>query len=52
MSTYSEQAFDSSHYDSARPTYPDQFYKTLVDYHKQVEGNVTSLAMDVGTARV
>ncbi|QBM90265.1 Methyltransferase domain-containing protein [Metschnikowia aff. pulcherrima] len=49
MSTYSEQAFDSSHYDSARPTYPDQFYRTLVDYHKQVEGNVTSLAMDVGT---
>ncbi len=49
MSTYSEQAFDSSHYDSARPTYPDQFYRSLVDYHKQVEGNETSLAMNVGT---
>ncbi|GEQ66944.1 hypothetical protein JCM33374_g607 [Metschnikowia sp. JCM 33374] len=49
MSTYSEQAFDSSHYNSARPTYPDKFYKTLVDYHLEKKGNVTELAMDLGT---
>lgn len=49
MATYSEQAFDSSHYNSARPTYPDQFYEKLVAYHKENDGNVTDLAMDVGT---
>ncbi|OBA22174.1 S-adenosyl-L-methionine-dependent methyltransferase [Metschnikowia bicuspidata var. bicuspidata NRRL YB-4993] len=49
MTTYSEQAFDSSNYNSARPTYPDQFYKTLVAFHKAHSGNVTSLAMDVFT---
>lgn len=48
MATYSETEFNSTHYGSARPTYPDKFYETLVDYHTSTPGNVTDLAMDVG----
>lgn len=47
MATYSQQDFDTNHYDSARPSYPDQFYDTVVDFHKKT-GNPTNLAIDVG----
>lgn len=48
MATYSEEKFDSSHYNTARPSYPDKFYDTVVDFHKKVDGNTTDLAIDVG----
>lgn len=46
MATYSEKDFDTAHYNSARPSYPDQFYHTLMEYHRP---NHTQLALDVGT---
>lgn len=48
MATYSEQDFDTSHYNSARPSYPDKFYRTLVDYHGGIPNSQYKLAMDVG----
>lgn len=48
MATYSETDFNTAHYDSARPSYPLQFYQTLVNYHKQKKENATDLALDVG----
>lgn len=48
MSTYSETDFDATHYNNARPLYPDSYYETLIEYHKQAKGNVTEFAMDVG----
>lgn len=47
MSTYQNQDFDAKTYNAARPTYPDQFYETLVEYHK-ARGCPTKLALDVG----
>lgn len=47
MATYSEQDFNTVHYNSARPSYPGQFYETLVNFHKD-GGNPTQLAVDVG----
>lgn len=44
MATYSESDFDSKHYNEARPSYPKEFYTTLMEYH---EGD-TDLAIDIG----
>lgn len=48
MATYSEIGFNAKHYNDARPLYPDSYYETLVEYHKQKKGNATDFAMDVG----
>lgn len=48
MATYSDKQFDSTHYNTARPSYPDVFYNTIVDFHNEVEGNTTDFAIDVG----
>lgn len=45
MSAYSESNFNVQHYDAARPTYPDEFYTTLMNYHQP---HNTQLAVDVG----
>lgn len=47
MTTYQNQDFDAKGYNAARPTYPDLFYDTLMEYHKS-KGNPTELALDVG----
>lgn len=44
MTTYSDTAFDAQRYNSARPSYPDAFYATLLKYH----GAKRDLAVDVG----
>lgn len=44
MATYSEADFDTKHYDDARPSYPKQFYLTLMAYH----GTERNVAMDIG----
>lgn len=48
MATYSEKDFDTVHYNSARPSYPEKFYHTLMEYH-QAKSQQTDFAMDVGT---
>lgn len=47
MSTYSESNFNTSHYNLARPTYPDQFYKTLLQFHRSGSAG-NELALDIG----
>lgn len=47
MATYSDSDFNSAHYQSARPSYPAAFYKTLLDYHQKGPAS-TDLAVDVG----
>ncbi|ODV65035.1 S-adenosyl-L-methionine-dependent methyltransferase [Hyphopichia burtonii NRRL Y-1933] len=49
MATYSAENFNTKHYDLARPSYPDQFYQTLIDYHLAKRGNRLELALDIGT---
>ncbi|QLG74580.1 hypothetical protein HG535_0G04630 [Zygotorulaspora mrakii] len=44
MSVYSAKDFDSRNYNDNRPTYPDEFYEILMDYHQ----GPRSLAIDVG----
>lgn len=44
MATYSKKDFNSSLYNTARPSYPDSFYKHLMEYH----GSSRDLAVDVG----
>ncbi|CUM64540.1 uncharacterized protein PRCAT00002146001 [Priceomyces carsonii] len=49
MSTYSDKNFNSKHYNEARPTYPDAFYKTLIAYHEESSNDgKKDLAVDVG----
>lgn len=48
MATYSQENFDTSHYHSARPSYPDQFYSTLMEYHNAGKHTKLDLALDVG----
>lgn len=48
MATYSKKDFDSSLYNSARPSYPDEFYQHLMEYHQSCAGNSTQTALDVG----
>jgi len=48
MATYSEKDFDAAHYNTARPSYPDQFYETLIKYHR-AQPNDTKVALDVGS---
>ncbi|CAK7903974.1 trans-aconitate 3-methyltransferase [[Candida] anglica] len=47
MSTYSDNSFNTSHYNLARPSYPDEFYKTLMEYHDS-KGKARGLAVDIG----
>lgn len=44
MATYSKKDFDTKTYDSARPSYPDEFYPTILDYHQ----GPRKLAVDIG----
>lgn len=44
MATYSENSFNTKHYNDARPSYPNQFYDTLMQYHKSETGR----ALDIG----
>lgn len=48
MATYSEKDFNTSHYNTARPSYPDQFYQTLLKYHNAGSDTHIDLAVDVG----
>lgn len=51
MATYSDKSFNAAHYNNARPTYPQSFYKTLMKYHESKEGHVSKnndLAVDIG----
>lgn len=47
MATYSQTDFNTSHYNTARPSYPDLFYETLMEYH-HAGPSETKLAVDVG----
>lgn len=47
MSTYSESNFNTKHYNLARPSYPDEFYNTLMDYHNSTN-SAYELALDIG----
>mmetsp|Transcript_7747 Transcript_7747/g.7682 ORF Transcript_7747/g.7682 Transcript_7747/m.7682 type:complete len:295 (-) Transcript_7747:1375-2259(-) len=47
MSTYSESNFDTQHYNLARPSYPEEFYKTLMNYHNSTN-SACDLALDIG----
>lgn len=47
MASYSDSNFNAKHYNSARPTYSDEFYQELIKYHDL--GNTgRELAVDVG----
>lgn len=46
--SFSEKDFDTTTYNNVRPTYPDQFYDKILEYHNLVKGNKTDLALDVG----
>lgn len=48
MATYSENDFNTAHYNTARPSYPDLFYQTLVQYHKEGNNPKFQSALDVG----
>lgn len=48
MATYSEKTFDAARYDAARPSYPAEFYDTLVAYHQSRDTSSRDLAVDVG----
>lgn len=48
MTTYSESNFDTKTYDLARPSYPDEFYETLYQYHTSSKDSTNDLAIDVG----
>lgn len=47
MSTYAKSSFNTEHYNLARPSYPDLFYKTLMEYHGGGKNN-RELALDIG----
>lgn len=47
MSTYSESNFNTTHYNLARPSYPDEFYNTLIEYHDSTN-SAHELALDIG----
>lgn len=46
--SFAEDDFDTSTYHSVRPTYPNRFYNTIVEYHKKSKDAKTELALDVG----
>lgn len=48
MATYSDKTFDTKVYDLARPSYPDGFYTTLIDYHTSKSPAETQVALDIG----
>lgn len=48
MATYSDKSFNASRYNSARPSYPDEFYNTLMNYHNEGKSSDLKLAVDIG----
>ncbi|CCE81380.1 Piso0_001280 [Millerozyma farinosa CBS 7064] len=49
MATYSATDFDTSHYNIARPSYPESFYKFLIQYHdKSINEYKRESALDIG----
>ncbi|ODV81403.1 S-adenosyl-L-methionine-dependent methyltransferase [Suhomyces tanzawaensis NRRL Y-17324] len=45
MATYSDKTFNASHYESARPSYPQSLYDELIKYHGD---QAKELAIDIG----
>lgn len=48
MATYSEKTFNTKVYDLARPSYPEEFYKTLIEYHNSTPPSENDVALDIG----
>ncbi|OWB76167.1 hypothetical protein B5S32_g317 [[Candida] boidinii] len=50
MSTYSSNTFNSSSYNSFRPTYPPEFFNYVMEYHNpgEIKADLNQVHLDIG----